>query len=136
MKMDKQESFRVLLETAKDAYKLYVQNVMGTLGVLLLAIGWMVTSKESRNFLGDTDSIRILSIVVIVFLAFAHTAVCLFAYRVAAKKFVQLQDLDYADVEYFESYKLPKWMVGVNLIMNLFFFAILLCLVWVNAKCQ
>lgn len=128
--MDNLETFRFLFEILKDLNKSYFQNVMSTLGFVLLAIGWVVTSEKSRSFLGSSKSIRFSSVAVVGIISMIHSILSIGAYFLSASKFTQLVNLNYVDLNYFNMYKLNGWHVSLNLLMNLSVFGLLMLLIF------
>ncbi len=128
--MENPEAFNFLFDILKDLNKSYSQNVMSTLGFILLTIGWIITSDKSRSFLSSSNSIRFSAIAVVGIIALIHSVVCIGAYCVTEAKFTQLVSLKYANVDYFQIYKLSGWHVSLNLVMNLALFGLLIFLIF------
>jgi len=131
--MDDLETFKFLFEIFKDQNKSYFQNVMGTLGFVLLAIGWVVTSEKSRSFLASSALVKFGAITVVGVIALIHSTISIGAYYVSAQKFNQLVALKFTEVQYYEMYKLNGWHVKLNLLMNLAVFGLLMLLIF-NSK--
>ena len=47
------DQFELLLATLKEVHTVYRENVMGTLGLILIGVGWVITSKDARYFLSQ-----------------------------------------------------------------------------------
>lgn len=67
--MTQKEFFLFLFEILKKLNASYVGNTMATLGFILLAIGWIVTSDKARIFLSSSKIVKFGSIGVIIVIA-------------------------------------------------------------------
>lgn len=66
---------KALIETAKHVQSVYINNVWTTMGALLVALGWLLTSKEAREHLSNNKELCIYSIVVTSLIFVIHAAV-------------------------------------------------------------
>ena len=127
--MSEKDAFTFLFEILKDLNKSYVENVMATLGFILLSMGWMVTSEKAREFLRQNRPMRIGALIVIFTIAIIHSGVSIALWYVSNEKHQQIVALNYTTAEYFEVYRLTRLHVALNLLMNLSAFGLLAGLV-------
>lgn len=127
--MTPKEFFMFLFEILKNLNASYVENTMATLGFILLAIGWIITSEKARTFLSSDKTVKLVSISVIAVIALIHTIVSLAIWEESDQIFEQLKMLMYMNEKYYDLYKLELCHVILNLIMNLLAFALLIVLI-------
>ena len=123
--MSEQDAFVLLFDILKDLNKSYVENVMATLGFVLLAMGWIVTSDKAREFIGGNKNVRGAAIFLIVAIAIIHSAISIVLLKISHNQFEQIVDLNYTKFEYFSVYKLSIAHVALNLVMNIGAFTLL-----------
>ena len=79
------DMFEKLLEALITNREAYLHNIWATLGFLLLAIGWFLTSKDSRNFLSEHKMVRLSCSGSVGLLFIIHVLVLFNTYRLSAK---------------------------------------------------
>lgn len=62
----------IALEAMKDIKAEYMNTVYTTLGSIVIAIGWILTSLESRNFIAKHERIRSIMLAAILFFCIFH----------------------------------------------------------------
>ena len=90
----------------------YFKNIMAATGFLLLAIGWLLTSKEARSFLAEHRRARNLMLVAIWTVAALDLASQAEALRISDARLRLLERLAYIDRVYFEDHGV-SWVVMV-----------------------
>lgn len=133
--MDDKDKFNLLYASLVDTFKGYVDNVMKTLASIVIAIGWILTSGASRDFLAMQRLPYILSLVAIVVISIIHTSVSFGFYAQSQTKFILISGLrssgsSYVEPEYYLSYKITLPLVVANLVMNLALFAVLFMMIF------
>jgi hypothetical protein len=61
--------FDLLHEASKNNYEAWTGNVWGTVGFLVIVLGWLLTSKGSRIFLSKNNAARKVAITVVAIIA-------------------------------------------------------------------
>ena len=127
---EKPFDYRLLYDALKETYIRYSNNVFTTIGVVVLAIGWIITSPESRDFLEMNNWAYFISLVAIVLIAAIHTMVLLGAYRASNKLVDLLSEKHGIGTEYTFFYEVTKVKVGGSLVLDLVLFLVLFVLIW------
>lgn len=63
---------KVAIDALKDNHKAYLNNVWSTMGFLMLAIGWVVTSDKARAYWRNSSIIRNISLCTVVIIMVFH----------------------------------------------------------------
>jgi hypothetical protein len=126
------EKFTLLYQSLIDVMNGYVENVMKTLASTIIAIGWMVTSEKSREFLAspNASSYFYLSLTAIVVISIIHAGASIGLHLRSQKIMLLLLNLDVAEPKYYEGYQITAPHLIANLIMNLSLFAILFSMIF------
>lgn len=119
-----------LYNSMKDWFNAYVQNVLGTLATLVVGIGWILTSKEARNFLRSHRHVIYSALAILEMICLAHIWVSLYAYSIMDLKYELLSRLRYLDPLYFKDYKLTMAHCIVNLLVNIALFKLQILMVY------
>ena len=72
--MENSKRFELFYDALKDEYKSYVEDVVKSLGVLIIAIGWIMTSEGTRTFLAGSK-VNAVALICTVVLAAANFTV-------------------------------------------------------------
>lgn len=130
----KQEKSALAYAALKDISSNHYVDAMKTLGFLIVAIGWLITSPKTREYFGRLKSIRTLSIIAVAILGIIHIASCLDYYIRSQEMANLLEGLRYFDVEYFDQYRLETQQVVLNIVQNIALFALLIVLLCSSGK--
>ncbi len=134
--MDVKDKFDLMYESLKDTFKGCVENAVRTWASTIIAIGWILTSDKSRDFLSKQRAAYWWLLVAIVVISILHAGVCIVYYRRSQNK-INLLERDftsgaspYIEKEYYMGYKLTPLIIGTNLLVSLFLFAVLFMMVF------
>lgn len=134
--MDVKDKFDLLYESLKDEFKGYIESLGKTWAFIVLTMGWLLTSQQSRDFLAKQRAAYWWLLMAIIVTGILHVGVCNSYYRRSQKKFNILirefsdSDSPYIEKEYYVSYKITPLMVWTNLLLSLFLFAALFMIVF------
>lgn len=125
----RQARFELAYESMTNATREYVNDALKTIGFLLLAAGWLVSSDRSRKFLRESRRAHRAALVVVPLAAVIHVWLALGTYRLSQSKVALLENLDYMPAQYFaeDAIRLPIFIA--NLALHLALFATLLVLI-------
>lgn len=82
-----------LLDALITNREAYLHNFWATLGFLILAIGWFLTSKESRNFLKEHRIVRLSCSISVGLLFVIHVLVLSHTYWLSLKLVADIKSL-------------------------------------------
>jgi hypothetical protein len=127
--MTDNKKFTWLYDALKDIIKSYMDNVMKTLASIVIAIGWIVTSGEARQFLGEQPVFyHRLALTAIVIAGLIHTFASTQFYRQSRRKMQQLKTVNIAP-QLYDQYAITFPVFIANLILNLALLGILFAMV-------
>jgi hypothetical protein len=66
--IDAQKKYDIIYGSLKDLHSEYIIDVMKTIALLTIGLGWLVTSDKSREFFKKNRTARISSIIIIALL--------------------------------------------------------------------
>ena len=78
-----------------ETHKAFIDNTGKVAGFLLLALGWFVTSKDARAFLGSTPNVAALAASAVITAYLLSVGASWVAYRVSTKALRRLNQLAY-----------------------------------------
>lgn len=113
------EKYGLLYESLKDIYNDYAAVVIKMVVLLIICLGWFITSEKSRNFFKKNRAIRIVSIIVLVVIGIIHINDAVRPYQFSQDKMSELSSLNYLEPEYYENYEITTGTLVINLIQNL-----------------
>jgi hypothetical protein len=128
--MEIADRFDLVYEALIDFYKSYVANVNNTLAVIVVSIGWVLTSDKCRSFLTSNRYAYRLSLAVIASIALIHSLVSVGYYLISQRQMELLQKLKYVPAEYYELYSVNLTQLAINLVLNLLMFSLLFLIVF------
>lgn len=111
-----------------DEYKVYVDDVVKSLGFIVIALGWVVTSDGARTFLKGNHANKV-ALVAIAILAVCNFAVYLGHYTRSTRLQRLITSLDPDCYEVTRNYLLTPLHIAVNCTTIGALFALLLVLV-------
>lgn len=106
--MEPQEHFKILLEALKGYQTSFLDSGYKTLGFMVIALGWLITSDGARKFLTTHENIRLAALL---FLGLGVIGYGFMAYRVyslSRSVLIKLERLGYASREVYEHYAISK----------------------------
>jgi hypothetical protein len=133
--MEVKDKFDLLYESLKDEFKGYIDFLMKTWTFIIITMGWILTSQQSREFLAKQRAAYWWLLATILVIYILHVGVCNSYYRRSQNKFNLLirefsaSDSPYIEKEYYISYKITPLLVWTNLLLSLFLFAVLFMIV-------
>lgn len=134
--MDVKDRFTLMYESLKDEFKGYVDNLVRTWAATLIAIGWILTSEQSRDFLAKQRAAYWWLLAAIVVIGILHLGVCESYYRRSQKRINfligEFTDIDspYINKEYYLCYKITRPIFGTGLLVSLFLLTVLFMMVF------
>ena len=134
--MDAKDKFDLLYEALKDEFKGQTDNLVRTWAGIGLAIGWILTSDKSREFLAkETTAYRwLLAAIVVISLIHALVSIAYYlrsrhVFDLLIREFTDIDPL-YIEKECYSSYKLTRLMIAQGLMVSFFLFAVLFMMVF------
>ena len=125
-----EQRFKLLRDSLRDLSKNFANDVLKTVGSLLLAIGWLMMSEGSRDFLSQNSTARLTALVVIPVLAVTNTVWLIDRFRVSENKVDLLEGLKYLEEGYYDSDRITLVVMVTDTILHLALFAVLFGFVW------
>ena len=125
-----EQRFKLLRDSLRDLSKNFANDVLKTVGSLLLAIGWLMMSEGSRDFLSQNSTARLTALVVIPVLAVTNTVWLIDRFRVSENKVDLLEGLKYLEEGYYASDRITLVVMVTDTILHLALFAVLFGFVW------
>ena len=89
-----------------DSYNKYLDDVFKTVGLLLLTLGWILTSDKARQFLQENTNVRRALLVIVIIMAAVHARSLYGDYDETNKQLALLEQLNYFPSDYFERYRI------------------------------
>ncbi len=120
-----QERFEILHKSLKDIFDEYTNDVLKSIAYLLLAIGWIVTSDRSREFLRGNNQAYRVAIIIVLVIALLHTGLAYWAFDRSQRISDLLVGLNYLPQDYYSHLKLTPIVFIGNLTLHLGLFAAL-----------
>ena len=95
------ERFTLLHDSLGALSTDYGNDVLKTIGSLLLAIGWLMMSEASRKFLRDNRQVRGTALVVVPLMAVSNAVWLINRFVVSERKVRLLRELNYVSEAYY-----------------------------------
>jgi hypothetical protein len=111
--METDKRFSLFYDALKDEYKSYVEDVVKSLGFLIIAIGWIVTSESARLFLAS-PKVNGFALACTLGLAVCNLAVYIGHYFRSARLKRQILLLDSEASELVANYSLSPLHIAIN----------------------
>ena len=119
-------SYKILL----DSYNKYLDNVFKTIGFLIVMIGWLITSENSRLFFQENKLARNIFLGVISVMWLIHALSLIDNYREGTRIMDLIEKLDYIKIEYFDRYRPKLYKTIGSLILDSALFVLLFAIVY------
>lgn len=110
----------------------YVNDTMKTISFLLLIMGWLITSENSRTYLRNNRLGRRAALTTIPAVAVLHTLLAIETYGASKGKMAALRTLDYLGPQYYADNEITLTVMSTNLAIHLVLFGTLFLLVWAS----
>jgi hypothetical protein len=117
--MTTKDQFDILLEMQREFYSRFIDLAVKIAGFYLLVLGWILTSNDAREYLGDDELARGTAVAVVLI---AWIIYCCMAYRLSwlsNRTFMSLQSLPDIPAFLYENYRVTRKTVGIFLIATL-----------------
>ena len=125
-----EQRFQLLYDSLRDLSKDFANDVLKTIGSLLLVIGWLMMSEGSREFLRQNLTVWRTALIVIPVLAATNTVWLIDRFRVSENKVELLDGLKYLKEGYYASDRITLVVTVTDTIAHLALFAALFGLVY------
>jgi len=123
--IDVEKRYKIIHESLKDLHNEYVIDVMKTIALLIICLGWLITSDKGRDFFKKNRTARVSSIIILVLLCVININISIRAYRFSYDKITELSILNYIEPKYYENYEVSTELLVLNLIVHTALFALL-----------
>ncbi|WP_374502433.1 hypothetical protein [Zoogloea sp.] len=111
--METDKRFNLFYDALKDEYKSYVEDVVKSLGFLIVAIGWIMTSEGARSYLAS-PRVNGFALACTLLLAACNFAVYIGHYLRSARLKKQLLLQDPEASELVANYALSPLHIAIN----------------------
>jgi hypothetical protein len=102
------ETFDVLIENLRGHRHALSEYVAKVMGFLLLAMGWLATSKDARAFFATNPFIKYCFAAALLLLGSMATALCIMAYRNSLRILGLMRGLGVMDSKYYEVFAVDR----------------------------
>lgn len=102
------EQFKLLLEALKGYQSSFLDSGYKTLGFMVVALSWLVTSEPARHFLGEHRPVRWSALVFLLVLAISYPFMARRMYRLSASIFEKLNRLQYSEPDVYQHYAIKR----------------------------
>jgi hypothetical protein len=116
----------VLFKALEDNYSRYFDNIFKVVGFIIVAIGWILTSDKSRDFLQKNIVAYRVSIAAVFIIACGHAVALGFGYISSLKLVEQLREIGYLDCKYFTHYQISYIQICGSILSDTLLFTALL----------
>jgi hypothetical protein len=128
--VDVKERFELIYGSLKDVHNDYLIDVMKAIALLVICLGWLITSGKGRDFFKNNITARVSSIIILVLLCVININTSIRAYRFSQDKITELSILNYIEPKYYENYEISTEFLVANLIVHTALFALLAVILW------
>ena len=122
----KKEKFDLLYTSSKDIYNGYNVDVMKSLALLIIGIGWFVTSDKSREFFRKSRTARTSALIAAVILCLVHVWSSISTFHLSREKISLLSALNYVNPNYYQNYEITTTTLVLNLALIIALFGVLI----------
>ena len=123
------ERFELLHNLLGEQSRDYVNDVLKTIAFLLLAIGWILTSKPTRDFLGSNIRAYRAGLLTVALVAIIHVVLSIDQFFASQRTMKLLLDLNYFPLEYYVARQIEPQVLLANLVLHVVLFGTLFALV-------
>ncbi len=130
------EKFRLLHNSLRELSKDYGNDVLKTIGSLLLVIGWLVVSEGSRKFFAQNVMAWRTALVVLPVMAVTNTVWLIERFSASKGKVKVLDELGYVPNAYYADDRITPVLMVANIVLHLALFVMLFALVYSQQKAR
>src|SRR5919206_504418 len=116
----------VVAKALEDNYARYFDNIFKIVGFIIIAIGWILTSDKSRDFLEQNLVAYWVSLAGTFIIACGHGVALGFGYISSLKLIEQLNEIGYVDCRYFKHYQISYIQICGSILSDTLLFTALL----------
>ena len=69
------ELFSILFDATKENYQSFIHTVWTALGAVMVAIGWILTSRDARQFISSNENLKLTLIIIVLIFLVVHISV-------------------------------------------------------------
>ncbi|MDT4954921.1 MAG: hypothetical protein QOJ02_3059 [Acidobacteriota bacterium] len=113
----------LVFKALEDNYARYFDNIFKTVGFIVIAIGWILTSDKSREFLENNIVAYRISLAGTFLIACGHAVALGFGYISSIKLIEQLREIGYIDCKYFKHYQISYIQICGSILSDTILFA-------------
>ena len=124
----------VVFKALEDNYARYFDNIFKTTGFIVIAIGWILTSDKSREFLEKNSLAYWVSLGGTFLIACGHAVALGYGYISSIKLIQQLREIGYIDCRYFKHYQISYIQICGSILSDSILFAALLTILSLRGK--
>jgi len=124
--LSNKEKYDLLYEASKDIHNGYNIDVMKSLALLIIGIGWFVTSDKSREFFTKSRAARKSAVIAAVVLCAVHVWSSISTYLLSREKTSLLSALKYVDPKYYRNHEITAAALVLNLALIIALFGVLI----------
>lgn len=122
------ERIKLLIDMMKDNYSFYISNMWSTLGLIVLAIGWLLTSGKAKNYMSTSLHARSIATLTVIVTGFIQALVSLRFYTVSSE--ITQLILAFQKEIYYETYLISRSRYLFNLGMVVTLLLSIIFLIW------
>ena len=130
------EKFRLLHDSLRELSKDYRNDVLTTVGSLLIAIGWLVISEGSRKFFAQNVMAWRTALFVLPVMAVTDTIWLIDRFLVSERTVELLDQLTYLPSGYYAGSKITPVPMLTDIVLHLALFAALFGLVYAQRRAR
>lgn len=116
------EILKILIDASKHVQSVYINNVWATMGSYLVALGWLLTSSEARNYLISNKSLLRNSVIVTIGIFIIHALILIGEHLESQRLMHEMQNLNAIPEEQLQElaklYRIPWFWPAISLTIN------------------
>ena len=128
--VDVEKRYKIIYESLQDLHNEYVIDVMKTIALLIICLGWLITSDKGRYFFKKNRTARVSSIIILVLLCVININTSIRAYRFSQDKITEISILNYIEPKYYENYEISTEFLVANLIVHTALFTLMIIILF------
>jgi len=117
-KLGRDGVFKILFEALKDYQSKALSSGYKTLGFMVAALGWVMTSEETRKFLQSNQMIRHASVAFLILGCVAYALMSYRMYSLSRLVAQRLAVLDYASSDVYDHYRIKPTVPIVYTVLH------------------
>ena len=117
------ELFSILFDATKESYQSFIHTVWTALGAVMVAIGWILTSRDARQFISSNENLKLTLIIIVLIFLVVHISVIIWHKLKSNSILDMLSRTDFSksikpDENVLELYSIPGIWVITTSVMN------------------